>query len=92
MAVRLRRMGQFEISDFLMASVDKRGLRRLTATLVPYRVEHRFDRQTFHYIAESELFDEIEEGELPPWYEIEITECEAGRFDFKAIRCAHSKF
>lgn len=92
MAGRICRLGQFEISDFLMVSTDKLALRLLMARLVPYRVEHRFERKSFHYLAESDLFDEVEEGGLVPWYCIEQTEYKGGKFEWRATRLAQPSF
>jgi len=84
MASRLQRLGRFRITNMeLCASADLdsaycRSLMGLMGQMIIIRATDNPFRASIDYWAISGLFDEIEEGAVVPWYEIEFQTVDHG--------------
>jgi len=69
------RLGQFNIQRSAIIESPELVM-AITARMIIYRAEMMFHKDCVEYIAISDLFDEVEQGECPPEYMmvIEITD------------------
>jgi hypothetical protein len=58
----------------------------ITARMIIYRAEMMFHKDCVEYIAISDLFDEVEQGECPPEYVIIVHNTEDGTYVVSADR------
>jgi hypothetical protein len=65
-----KRRGMFRVSFPILNNIDE--LRYAFSGMVITHAQAKYDRQEIEYIAYSNLFDEVEDGEKAPEYEIEI--------------------
>lgn len=70
----MRNKGRLLIDrDFYLDATDKM-LAALWKDIFPIRIEFRFCTQQFEVDAVSELFDKVEQFEMPPFYQLTFEE------------------
>lgn len=67
-----RNLGKFYISDRVFQSEGWENMQKYLSHFLIVRCEFLFCSQCFEYIAYSNLFDEIKEGEEPPEYDLDF--------------------
>jgi len=79
------RLGQFDIprSDILESP---ELVMAITGRMIIYRAEMMFHKDTMEYIAISDLFEEIEQGQCPPEYVMVVEKTEDGTYVVSAER------
>lgn len=66
-----KRIGHFLLSKCLIEN-DYKAVQKVMAECVVIRCEMLYHKDSFDYIALSELFDEVDEGCEVPFYEIVV--------------------
>lgn len=76
------RVGKFILSERLLISIDKNTLlSALFGSVVIYRAEFMGYNRAIEYIGYSEHFDSVEEGNIPPTYDVFVKkDPETGEF------------
>jgi len=64
-----RKIGKFVVGDNLVENAPDVVL-QLMQPLIVIRCEHRFEDACFHYTAIGNVFDELQDGEKIPKYEV----------------------
>jgi len=82
-----RRLGKFVIHRSLIVD-DTRGvmLREIMGRMLVIRAELMMDSDNVEYVAFSDLFDPLGEGEKVPWYAIYYFAQQSCQSNVKAIR------
>ena len=69
-----KRYGKFTVTQEVVENNPEEWARTLAEMqFVPLRVERMYSNYGFEYIGYSPLFDEVEEGMIPPEYRINLT-------------------
>jgi len=76
-----RRIGRFTMSRLLVER-DPETARRVMGCCIVVRCEMMYDRDVFEYIALSSDFDECQEGQMMPVYDVIISD-DGGCIEFK---------
>ena len=84
------RVGKFKMSHRLLRA-DLDNIRWVLSHFVIVRAESLYYDDTIEYVAYSELFDEIPEGEIIPEYEIIIGEDKSVRAEKLRSNCASNQ-
>lgn len=79
------RLGRFRISGQTLRH-EWRDLLLLFAQVVPVAIRHDWSSQGNDYTGYSDLFEEISDGMMPPFYEFEFTRHLDGRVDITCKR------
>lgn len=66
-----RRLGRFHVSRCLLENWADGAILALFSNFVVVRAEVRYEFDSIEYLAFSELFEEVEQGIVPPLYEIQ---------------------
>ena len=70
--MKTRKIGEFILSHEILEIGDKETLKKIFGKMIILRAESHYDLKAIKYIAYCDEFDEIQETESIPYYQIKI--------------------
>lgn len=68
-----RRFGRLQVSMEFLETAEDHEVALIFGDMRIFRAEHVVYSNMVHYDASSPTFEPVEEGSMPPWYEVKVT-------------------
>lgn len=69
-----RRFGRLQVSMEFLEGAEDHEIALVFGDMRIFRAEHIVCSNMVHYEACSPMFEPVEAGSMPPWYEVKVTE------------------